>query len=29
MQSMPEYSSIMKFTNPNDRVLNSLVLRLH
>lgn len=29
MQSMPEYSSIMKFTNPSDRVLNSLVLRLH
>ena len=29
MQSMPEYSSILKFTNASDRVIDSLVLRLH
>jgi beta-mannosidase len=29
MQSMPEFSSIIKFTNAEDRTINSSVMRLH
>jgi hypothetical protein len=29
MQSMSDYSTILKYTNAGDRVIDSFILRLH